>query len=955
MSFAKIITTNNLPKWPLIPAFAIACLLNYYSVVFFTGSELIFGNVIAVIVLFIYGLWPAVIISVVAGTVTYFNWGVIFNIPPFLLEILVLHWAIKSQENPVYFGMLYWALVGWIVVGIEVFFLSDFELLTKYAITIKYVINGLLNVLLGYVLAQFIMIKIVPNSFENKQNISRLLTNQLFYIVTIIVIVISFFWLKAFQSDKLNDYQQRIQVKANYVSTELGHYIVNHQKALIISALNNHNISEPIKIQQVLQNLKDTYPTILTLLSTDADGDIIATSPKNLLKKTTVNDSVNVADRSYFYEVKKNGKPFISDVFKGRGFGIDPIVAVSVAIQNDEGFTGVLEASLNLELLNKLDKKEIAPEDGLIILDQNNRVIYASKHLKYNFLEDVSTFKVLKHLSEPENYYLQDEFGNNLIIKSADSELLGWKIITTIPRSVYDASINNYMIITLTLLGLFIIMSFYLARWAVGIVTKPINTLSDALSEADNPEDLVNLKLTSDSQELIEISNVQQKLTEFAIRSKQLMSDLKQANVNQDITNAQLLDLNENLEQIVSSKTQELNIALVKANEASDAKSEFLATMSHEIRTPMNGVLGMLEILEDTALEKQQSEYIRYAKASATSLLSLINDILDFSKVEAGKLDLEIIRFNIIDLLDDLVGSQNLALKEEKVTISLNHSECVAHFLKGDPGRIRQIFSNLISNAIKFTMEGTINVNVRILEHNHYTVLEAEVTDTGIGITETSQSGLFDSFTQADNSTTRIFGGSGLGLAISKKLCELMHGSISVSSKIDEGSTFKFNITLETDKNQFQQDSIIEKNVNLNSSATHSILLVEDNIVNQKVASTMLIKEGFIVDIVENGQLALDHLSNNQNKFSAILMDCQMPVMDGYKATRHIRNGDAGSSYKAIPIIALTANAIKGDREKCLEAGMSDYLSKPINSVKLFTMLQSHIRVRSPLINDNKG
>ncbi|MFT5451725.1 MAG: signal transduction histidine kinase/CheY-like chemotaxis protein [Enterobacterales bacterium] len=942
MSIHNKISTNNFPKWPLFPAFIVACLLNYFYVDFFTGSELIFGNVIAVIVLFIYGLWPAVIISVVAGMVTYFHWGMIFNVPPFLFEILALHWAIKNQKNPVYIGMLYWAFVGWLIVGLEVHYFIDLELFTKYAITIKYVINGFLNVLLGYVIAQYIISNTRYVNLQSKQNISSLLINQLFYMVTIIVITISIFWLKAFQNEKLNDYQQQIQIKANHVSSEVENYIINHQKALILSALNNQNISDPIKIQQLLQRLKNTYPTILTLLSTDNNGEITATSPKSLLKTISFNGAFNVADRSYFYQVKKNGKPFISDVFKGRGFGADPIVAVSVALKHDEGFIGIIEASLNLELLKKLDKKEIAPEEGLIILDNNNRVIYASEHLNYEFLKDLSGLNLIKHLSVPNDYYIEDEIGNNLIVKSADSEVLGWKVISTLPRSVYDASINRYLLITLTVLGLFIILSFYVARWIVLIVTKPIDALSKALSKADNSADLVGLKLTVGNQKLIEISNVEQKLNEFAIRSKQLMSDLKQANANQDIANEKLQNLNENLEQIVAAKTKELSIALVKANDASDAKSEFLATMSHEIRTPMNGVLGMLEILEDTPLKQQQSEYIRHAKTSAVSLLTLINDILDFSKVEVGKLDLEIIRFDIIELLEGLVSSQNLVVKDKQLTINLNHSECRYQYLNGDPGRIRQVLSNLISNAIKFTLEGTININVRLVEQNKLARLEAEVIDTGIGIAEEYQSRLFDSFTQADNSTTRKFGGTGLGLAISKKLCELMGGSVSVTSKIGEGSTFKFQIHIEIDENQRQLDPKIKDDIKLSSPSNHSILLVEDNIVNQKVASMMLHKQGFKVITADNGLLALEHLKETSNKYAAILMDCQMPVMDGYTATQHIRNGDVGSSNKDIPIIALTANAMKGDKEKCLEAGMNDYLTKPINSEKLFSILQQH-------------
>ena len=221
-----------------------------------------------------------------------------------------------------------------------------------------------------------------------------------------------------------------------------------------------------------------------------------------------------------------------------------------------------------MELLKEVDEKEIAADEGLIILDRNDRVIYASDNLNYKFLDDLSDLKLVQHVSMPNTHYIQDEIGNRLIVKSSDSKFLGWKTISTLPLSVYNASINSYMTITLSLLALFIILSFYLARWIVRIVTKPINTLSRALNRAENSEDLLALKLTTGGPELIEIAYVEEKLNEFAVRSKQLMSDLRQANINQDTANQKLLDLNGNLEQIVESKTRELNKALQIANDA---------------------------------------------------------------------------------------------------------------------------------------------------------------------------------------------------------------------------------------------------------------------------------------------------------------------------------------------------------------------------------------------------
>lgn len=406
--------------------------------------------------------------------------------------------------------------------------------------------------------------------------------------------------------------------------------------------------------------------------------------------------------------------------------------------------------------------------------------------------------------------------------------------------------------------------------------------------------------------------------------------------------NRALQTLADNLEQQVRDRTLDLQVALDKANRATHAKSEFLAVMSHEIRTPLHGILGMTELLGFSALSSEQYQQLNVIRSSGDVLLALINDILDLSKIEAGQLELETRDFDLHQTLQQVVDLYLPSAHKKNLQLSLNIATHVPSCVNGDSKHLRQIASNLVANAIKFTEHGQVNVKIDASPRPHGELqLHIEVRDTGIGIPSQRQDRLFKAFSQADASTTRQYGGTGLGLAICAALCHAMRGHIHVSSIPDQGSVFSVDVRLATTTPQHCQTAASnprpQSMASLQSPAGPNLLalVVDDHHINRQVAQLLLQRAGITVHTAVDGTQALSQIQTQA--YDLILMDLHMPQMDGLEATRRIRQMPLERQPR---IIALTASAFEADRQACLTVGMNSFMSKPFNYEELTQTLR---------------
>ncbi len=502
--------------------------------------------------------------------------------------------------------------------------------------------------------------------------------------------------------------------------------------------------------------------------------------------------------------------------------------------------------------------------------------------------------------------------------------LVSWIIVVIV---AFDLG-NNHRVEWAKLTGLLfalLLVSAAISRFTIRLLVRPLALLQEGIHEA-----------RAGRLKKIQISRTGDEIEYLGESFNQMVAAI-------EASRAQVKEYQDLLEERILERTEQLETALRAALAASQAKSEFLANVSHELRTPMTGVIGMLDLALESGLPPEQRDQIATAQNCAHSLLALLNDLLDFSKAEAGRMVLEEIPFDVRRLVSDSVRTYAPKAQEKSVELTWAVEPAVPATLVGDPLRFRQILSNLLSNAVKFTQQGFVRVSVSLSPsdaRNKPFLLHLRVSDSGTGIPKDKQRLIFEKFTQADGSISRRFGGTGLGLAIAKKLAELQGGAIDLVSEEGKGSAFTVAIPFAAAPADRPGAPAEQEAAQLPRSETRRgrILLVEDNLINQKVVLSLLTKRGYQIDVAGNGLEALDRLQSSP--YELVLMDIQMPLLDGLETTRRIR---ANRRFDSMPVIAMTAHAMNGDKERCLEAGMNGYLAKPVDHKHLLHTIEHYL------------